>query len=240
MPQAPYTLEQAEEDIADLRAQVDRLGEVHILDGSGGVTPNAVAGAAAMYTATDGQPSYVTPSGLTMSNVGAQQGFFPVNTVTAASLQNLAQGTIPGGDAGIGSIYETEVWGSGIQGSTAQTLQFAVVLGGTTMTNLQLGTAFFTVSTIFRWHVTVRAICQTTGATGTWSSLLFGEISASGVNLLPTASGQATGAFTTCESTGTTTQDTTVSNTLGLSAAWGATTGGPTLTSQVAVFKRIA
>jgi hypothetical protein len=219
---------------------VDRLGEVHTLDGSGGVTPVAVPGAAAMYTAGDGQPSYVTPAGLSMSNVGAQQGFFPNNTVTAASLQNLAQGTIPGGDAAVGSIYETEVWGNGVWGSTAQTLQFAVILGGTTMTNLQLGNSFFTVSTIFRFHVTARAICQTTGATGTWSSLLFGEISAFGVNLLPTASGQATGAFTTCESTGTTTQDTTASNTIGLSCAWGATTGGPTITSQVAIFKRIA
>ena len=239
MPQAPYTLEQAEEDIADLRAQVDRLGEVHTLDGSGGVTPVAVPGAAAMYTATDGQPSYVTPAGLTMSNVGAQQGFFPTNTVTAATLQNLAQGTIPGGDAAIGSIYETEVWGNGVQGTTKQTLQFAVILGGTTMANLTFGTTCFSaVSVIFRFRAVARAICQTTGVTGTWSSYLLCQVNDLTGSISPGNTNEGT-AFS-CESTGTTTQDTTVSNTIGLSCAWGATTGGPTITSQVAIFKRIA
>ena len=241
MPTAPFTLEQAEEAIADLRAQVDRMGEVHALDGTGGVVPNAQPGQAQLYTATDGQPAYVTPAGLAMGSMGAQQAWFPGNTVTAASLANLSFWTIPANDAAVGAVYEIEVQGNGTQGSTAQTLEFAVMLGGNTLSNLTLGANFMAASSTFRWHMVARAITLTTGAGGTWQSLLCGEVSVAGTSLLSSgaSSANATSGVVSCEAAATTAVDTTADQTLGLSAAWGSTTGAPALVSRVAIAKRI-
>ena len=217
------------------------LGEVHQL-ADGAVTPNTPDSGVHLYTA-NGLPAFVSGSGQTMTVPGAQVSFFPANTVTAASLTNLAQGTYTGGDAVTGAIYETEVWGSGTQGSTQQTLQFAVVWGGTTMSSVTLGALYMSIGLTFRWRAAARVICRSTGAGATWTSLLTGELSANTNTLLTSgsSSANATNGFIHCESLadGTTTMDSTVNQTLGVSAAWGSTTGAPTLTSQVALFKRI-
>lgn len=238
--QDSYTLEQAEEDIATLRGQITTLQEMHALI-TNGLVPATTAGQAQLYGESSGLPGYVTSAGLRMNVPGAQYVFFPNNTVTAISLTNLASGTYIGGDAGIGSMYEVEAWGNGTQGSTKQSLQLAVVFGGTTMASVTLGTvAFSAVSQAFRWRVAARVICHTTGASGTWTSYInavhtdFGAAS----NTAPGNSNVGLGF--SCESTGTTTKDTTATQTLSVQAAWGSATGAPTLTSQVAVFKRLA
>lgn len=239
MAVAPYTLEQAEEAIADLRAQVDRMGEVHALDGSGAVVPNAQPGQAQLYSA-NGQPSWIAPSGMQLGTVGAQQSFFPVNTVTSIlpSLGNLAAMTIPAGDAEGGAVYEIEVWGSGTQASgTRVAPEFAVVLGGTTMSTVQFGiTAWSAVSQSFRWVAVGRAINHTTGAGGTWSSYLLVTTADSVTNTSPGNANFAT-AFS-CEIASTATVDTTADQTLSVSAGWTTNAGGPTMTSRVAINKR--
>ena len=236
----PYTLEQAEEDISTLNGQVSLLEEQHTVT-DGGVVPNTpAAGAFALYS-SGGQPNWVDPAGQLFGVPGAQNAFYPGHTVTAASLNNLAAYTIPAGAATANAVYEVEVWGNGTWGSTGQTLQLAVLLGGNTMSSVTLGTQFMATSAAFRFRVAVRAVCQTTGAGGTWSSMISGEVSVFGANLLAAggASANASNGFCSCESTGTTTVDTTVNEDLGLSAAWGSTTGSPTLTSRVAIAKRI-
>jgi hypothetical protein len=247
MPTAPFTLEQAEESIADLRAQVDRMGEVHALDGSGGVVPNAQPNQAQLYTATDGQPAYVTPSGLAMGSVGAQQAFFPLNTVTnTLSLQSLASWTIPANDAAVGAVYEIEIWGNGTWSNTntaVGAMGLQVVFGGNNMpATVTLGGAYMLLSSAFRFRLVGRVICVTTGAGGTWTSLLYGECSIFiGGSLLSSgaSSANATNGFVACESTTTTPVDTTVNQVLGVSAAWGSATANGTITSRVAIAKRI-
>ncbi len=234
----PYTLQQAEEDIATLRGQVDLLTEI-LAQSDSGTQPNTPSAGYLLYNA-GGVPSYVNAAGLQMGLQGAQLATFPNTVVTAASLTNIASATYPAGDAEVGSIYDLEVWGNGSQGSTNQTLEFSVALGGAAMQNFTIGAGMFgTTGLAFRWHMTARVICVTTGASGTWKSLIFGELSGTG-NLIPSNSSNPTGAFIQCEQTSTTTKDTTVNQTLSLQCAWGATTGGPSITSRISMFKRIA
>lgn len=202
--------------------------------------PGAQAGGVMLYGAS-GQPAYVNPAGQQMNVTGAQLATFPNTTVTAATLTNLASATVLANDAEIGAVFELEVNGNGTwAATTGQTLQLAVALGGTAMSSLTLGATYLAAGTNFRFKVRVRVFCHTTGATGTWSSEVEGELSAFGNNLVGGAGSQNTAGFISCESTGTTTKDTTVNETLALQAAWGATTGAPTLTSRTAIYKRVA
>lgn len=246
-----YAPEDAADDVADLRAAVDGMNEAHSLGTTTTDVPNTDPSAATLYGESTGVPAYVTDSGLQMNIPGAQYAFFPSHTVTGTGLTNMAQGTYTGGDAGVGSMYELEVWGNGVwDGTTRQTLQFQVVWGGTnTPAVVNLGTTWFSVSAnmIFRWRATVRVICLTTGSSGTWQSFLDGVVSTfsaagSPTNMLPgSGTTQDTGPFFACESGGTTTKDSTVSQSLGLSCQWGgAATNGQSITSQVAFFKKLA
>lgn len=170
------------------------------------------------------------------------QSSSPGLTVTQATLNPLASATYTGGDAAIGSVYELEAWGNGVWGSTAQALELAVVLGGNTMSNITLGANFMATSAAFRWRATVRVVCLSPGTGGTWQSTVFGECSVYGTSLLTSGGSavNATNSFISCESSGSTTLDTTVNQTLSLSAAWGSTTGAPTLTSRHALFRQAA
>jgi hypothetical protein len=239
VPTAPYTLEQAEESIADLRAQVDRLGEVHALDGTGGVIPNAQPNQVQKFAAADGQPGYVTPSGLVMGNMGSQNAFFPGNVATAITLTDLGSWTVPAGDAAGGAVYEVEIWGNGTWGSTQQSLGLQVVFGGNNLSTVTLGASWFAISTTFRIRVVGRVVCHTTGVAGLWSSLIYGECTVSGANALPATGANGSGGFVSCEGAATTAIDTTANQLLGVSAAWQSTTGAPSVTSRVAVPKRI-
>lgn len=240
MPTVPYTLEQAELDIAELRGDVDGLNEVHTV-ADGALTPNTpAAGEFALYS-TSGLPSYVNDSGLQMGVAGAQTAFFPLNTVTSASLANVASGTYTGGDASVGSIYELEVWGNGQQGSPAETLEVACVFGGTTLTNLLFGTtaiASTPAGVVFRFRFVVRVVCITTGVSGTWQSFVRANLTnASGAAISAGNSNMAEAVA--CEAATTTVVDTTVNEALACKAAWGNATTGCTLTSRVAFFKRV-
>jgi hypothetical protein len=230
--QSTYTLEQAENDIATLRGQLDRLNEV--LQLSNGPTPNTPASGTADLFASNGQIGYINASGLQMGLSGAQAATFPGTTVTQATLNTLASATYPGNDADAGAVYELEVNGNGTQGSTAQSLQVATVFGGNTMATFTWGSGFVPASQAFRWKVTIRVFCHTTGSGGTWSSEITGVADQFGTNITNSV------AAVSCESSGTTAVSTTSNQTLALQAAWGSTTGAPTLTSRVALFKRIA
>lgn len=236
-----YDIEELHDEVASLRGQVDRLQEAIVMLTSGH-PPDAISGDTILYADQAGLPAFVTAAGFRANIPGSQVVFFPGNTVTGTSPANLAAGSYQGGDAGAGSVYDLELWGNGTWGSTAQTLTMSVSFGGTTMSTVTLGTGFMNVSLIFRFRVLARVVCHTTGVSGTWSSLIHGNVSLFNGNLLTSgaSSNNPTNSFVSCESTSTTTKDTTASQTLALQASWGSTTGAPTITSQAAFFRRIA
>jgi hypothetical protein len=184
----------------------------------------------------------VPQTGTPMQVPGTRLATFPNITATTVAATTISSGGIPANDAEIGSVYEIEVWGNGTWGSTAQTLTFGVSLGGTTLSSVTLAANYFVASTTFRFRVKFVVICHTTGVTGTWSSLISGEASAAnmaGINTVANAN-TTTGGLTESEPGTTTTIDSTVAQTLAALASWGSATGAPTLTSRVAMFKRIA
>lgn len=238
---APYTLEQAQEDISNLNGQISLLEEmVYLL--SNGITPNTQSDRASMYCGAPGMPAVITPAGLQMGFQGCQPATFPGITVTSPSLTTISNAhVIPGGDAAaIGAVYEIELWGNGVQGTTKQALSFNIAFGGSSsLAGVTFGTvAFNSANQAFRWRVQGRIICNTIGPTGTWTSYIKASTSDFGLNIGPGNSDF--GEAFSCESSSTSTHDTTVSETLTILASWGSTTGGPTLTSRVQLNKRIA
>jgi hypothetical protein len=165
----------------------------------------------------------------------------PGNTATAAGLTNIAAYTIQPGDTAVLSIHEVEIWGNGQQGSVGnrQTLEFAVKLGGTTASTVTFGTTSLPdTSAVFRYRVKVRCICQSTGSSGTFTSFVEAVVNQFNANIAIGNNNE--NIATSSESSSTFTQDTTSPFDLGCSVAWGATTGAPTLTSQVARATRLA
>lgn len=180
----------------------------------------------------------VTANELSLNYTASDIG---VVTVTASSLTDLtASFTVPANDSAVGNLYDIEAWGNGVQGSTLQTLTFQVVYGGNNMSTFTIGsTAWSSTSQAFRWHMTARVICLSTGPTGSFQSLIFGELSAFGSNLIPSNSSNITGAFISCESSSSTTIDTTSAQGLKLQCNWGSTTGAPTITKRVAIQRKL-
>ena len=162
-------------------------------------------------------------------------------TVTAASLTDLSNiYTIPASDAAAGTAYRLSAFGNGTWGSTAQTLQFAACLAGSAVGSNPptIGSSAFSTSTAFRWDAQILLICATSGSTGTWYARINGSLSAYNTTLLPNTGSQCTLAFSYSNTTAVT-QDTTVANTLSVRAAWGSTTGSPTLTCHGTTFERL-
>lgn len=237
--QPTYTLEQAEDDIATLRGQIDQLSEVLSL--VPGPVPGTPSSGTSIYADPTGQPAWVDAAGLQMNASGAQLCTFPGTTVTAASLSNLATFTVPANDPEPGATYELEVFGNGTWGSTAQTLSLQCTYGSQTPAGggLNIGASTFNTSQNFRWHACCRVWCVTTGSGGTWQFSIHGEVSVDGVNLVPGTTANNTGGFNCCTTTAVTVS-TIANQTLALQASWNSTTGAPTLTSQLAIPKRIA
>lgn len=233
-----FDLEQAEEEIADLRGQVDLLSELVKLNLQG-IPNNPAAGEVELYGDSDsGLLGAVLPSGMNGVMPITKTVWQPGNTVTSASVTNLAAAAIPAKDATVLAMYQIETWGDGQQGSTAQTLTFTVVLGGTQMRAVTLAAGSMGTSQAFRWRAKARVTqVGTPGASAAWQSYLKVNWSSTG-NVGPSNNNFAEGF--SCEANLTSTVDSTVQNNLGISANWGATTGSPTLTSRIAMMGRIA
>jgi hypothetical protein len=243
-----FSLEQAEDDIAELRGQVDVLSEIIKLNLQG-LPNNPATGEVELYGDADSRMlGQVLQSGFNGVIPFTFKSWAPGNTVTGTSLSNLASFSVNANDATVGinelAIYQLEVWGNGTWSSSAAAqLNLQAAFGGNTSFagGVTIAASQWPASQAFRCHVTVRAICLASpGATASWSSLIFGEVTAANATIVNTTGGaQSTIAFCQCESTGSQTVDSTVANTLGLSASWSVTTGAPTITSRVAFGGRI-
>jgi len=109
------------------------------------------------------------------------------------------------------------------------------------MLNITMGTTNWdAISKAFTWRVTARVICLTTGATGTWQNYLTVNLTENSSSAGIAPGNDNTGTAFNCNAAATYTVDTTSSQSFAIQAAWGATTGSPTLTSRVALFRRIA
>jgi hypothetical protein len=224
MAQEKYTLAQAEEDIADLRGGLDRLGEM-------------------LYTV--GAPGYLDNQGLQMTIPGDSGASFPAITATSAAFTTIASGVMPANDPVVNGVYCLEVWGTGTWGSTGQVLTLQNTIGGVTSSNgnVQIGAGFVPTSQAVRWHCRCWAFCQTTGPSGTFQVAIDGQISAFNNTLLGsggTNPANASLGFVNGDAGGTETVDTTTATTLALQAEWASTTGSPVIESRQAIFFRYA
>jgi len=227
-----YTLEQAEEDISALRAQVDLLNE--IISMGNGPIPNVPASGFVSLFASGGQPNYINAAGLNMGLMGAENATFPGATVGGSSFATLASMTVPANDAEAGAIYELECNGNFTQGSTAQSLTVGVAFGGTDDSNQLISSGNVApAGGTGRFLARVWAICATTGSSGTWRTMVWCTLTAN-------ASPGTAPCFCDCSASTLLSKDTTANQILALRAKWGSATGSPGITCQVAVPKRIA
>lgn len=169
---------------------------------------------------------------------------FDSNRATTTSLTPVASALIEAAKVDVAAVYRLTCYGHGTWPSTGQTLQFQNQLaggGGTiSMGSAMLGANFMAVSTPFRWRVVCEWFCQSLGTSGEWFGAVSGQISVFGTTLLTggSASPNATAGF--CGSNFVPQQqDTTTDMTGILAAAWGGTTGGPTLTKDYRIFQRV-
>jgi len=232
-----YTLEHAEDHIAQLRGQTDILGELHAFADSQAPDVAPGVGNGSQLYSVGGTAQIMSAAGLAgalPASVGDPTQF----TVTQATDNPLSSTfTIPANDPQVGTTYELDVWGSCTWGSTQQALVLSLYLGGVNQASEAIGATQFNASAGIRWKVRLIAQCATTGAAGTWSFSMEGAVSLASGNLL--AGTGANGTIGIAGGTGTNvTQDTTVSNAFLLQAHWAATTGAPTLTTRGALFKR--
>ena len=232
-----YTLEQAEEELADLRGQVHRLEELfQFIDSQ---TPNTPAGGPGLYSLA-GVPWWIRSSGLTgaIPAVTADTGTTTVTGTTIGPLS--AVWTIPANDANVGTTYRLSAWGNGTWGSTQQALAFVIDFpaGNEFGTHQAVAAATFPISAVFRWNAILWITCLATGAGGTWHGSCNFAISETANSLNPgTASTNTIGAAQGPSSN--VSQDTTVSNQLAFGAWWGSTTGAPTITCHGTLMERV-
>jgi hypothetical protein len=234
-----YTVDQAEEDIADTRGIVDTMGEVITLS-DGSVVPNTPAAGQVSHFVTAGIPQIINPQGLQLNLVGAQPATVaPVVATAASPPTTIASLFVPPNDCVPGAVYRLTTFGFGVTGSTgtSNVLTLDQTHGGVAGGGINLGSSLFGISQGFRWYFQAHLVCITSGAGGTFFA--YSNISAtqSGANILPTAV-QSVGAANGL--TAAFTVDTTTGETFRLRAAWAATTGGPTLTAVASFGERVA
>jgi hypothetical protein len=163
-------------------------------------------------------------------------------TVTAASAANLSSVyTIPGGEPVAGeSTYGLWCGGNGAWGSTPQTLELTFALNGSGVGVGQVvGSSCFSASAAFRWAAHFSVTCATTGSGGTWFGSLNALITQTANNVIPGTAANNTVPV----ADGNLSAHTAATNapiTVALQAAWGSTTGAPTITNRWTRFAKTA
>src|SRR6266700_653620 len=105
-------------------------------------------------------------------------------TVTQAALTNLCTPyVIPAGEAYAGAAYEMSAAGNGVWGSTVQSLQFSMYLGGALGTAPTVGASLFNASQTFQWSLTMRLTCA--DGVNQWWAEIVGNLVNSSSTLLP-------------------------------------------------------
>ena len=152
-------------------------------------------------------------------------------TVTAAAFTRITNSwSVPASDARTGTTYRLSAWGTGTQGSTAQTLSFELTAFGVTAAGTGFPAAFAGVSVAFGWNVTGTVQVVSTGAgTAVVEYNYTVTIKAAGASASSVLSGFGS----------TTAGTTTAAENLFYSVQWGAVVGAPTITCTGSVFERV-
>jgi hypothetical protein len=180
---------------------------------------------------------------LTASLLNQYYGYSDANstTVTQATLTGLSTSyTIPGGEPVIGSAYELACGGAGTWGSTQQplTMSFGLNSNGIGLDRTIANTAF-AASAVFRWAARFAVTCVSTGAGGTWIGALSGDLTETGSNINPGTAATNTVSWADAGNAATTVSTLAAIAVL-LKAAWGSTTGAPTITNRWTTFRKVA
>ncbi len=145
---------------------------------------------------------------------------WPGSTVTGTASTDISPAlTIPAYQAAAGVAYRITAFGPGTQGSTQQTLKFSLTPGNAA--GVTIPATFAAASAGFFWRLQAEILITVSGASGTFTAALNGAV-ASGAGV----------AF--AGETPSAALNTTAAWTLALQAAWGATTGSPTVTCDAA------
>jgi hypothetical protein len=183
-----------------------------------------------------------TASGaLSAGRVSGYQGALPVVRTGTSTLTNANNGTqaittawpIPAGDAKAGSVYEVEVQFDGTFQN--QTLTWGMSIdGGAPQAQTSIGAGFFVAATVFDGVARIKLMILTTGAAGTFNAFTDGLIGpvtnrSSGTNNNNGAiGGRALGGII----------DTTAAHTIAVTAAWGGSTAGQTISGYGSIVTR--
>lgn len=166
------------------------------------------------------------------------------NTVTLTVFQNLFSGVIPANDAVTGATYKLKVYGYGTWGTVADTLTFAARFGAaatnTVGTTPAIDSTAFSTTADVQWEATVTASCVTNGVSATWNVIVQGTISQTDNNLIPGTAADDTVSFIGGTGATAITLDSTVSESLGLSAKWSSSAHSSTITKTTGWLERVA
>jgi hypothetical protein len=150
---------------------------------------------------------------------------------------------IPANDMQVNTVYRLESNGVGLWG-TAETLLVVGNLNGSNQTGGgsvgRLASGFLASATPFCWDAIYEIICLTTGTGGTCRVKLTFHITAQATAITPGTAADNAVTVVTGPQAGAIAINTTIVNSMGLGAAWGGTTGGPTISSAWSTLKRIA
>lgn len=195
------------------------------------VTPPVPPLGAGQYSTVNDTPAFIKPGGA-LGMVPLTQADTTAYTITAAGSNQASRSwEVFGGDAVAGTAYRLTVWGTGTEGTTADTLDFNMsgLWAAATWLSNNMSGAPVGVSGAFHWRLTcdiawVSATSFVAGSLFTWSESVTG-----------TASNAATSA-----AAGTVSGLTISGNSnLTLQMGWNAVTGAPTITSLGSVFERL-
>lgn len=161
---------------------------------------------------------------------------------TTSNLPITTAWSIPAGDMQVGTVYRISSGGTGLWG-TAQTLQAVGNLNGNNETGGgaagRIAGAFLANATAFNWSAVYEFKVITTGTGGTARVRLTFTISSEGSALTPGTAAQNSMSVVTGPQAGAISVNTTIANTLGIGAAWGGTTGSPTIGGADSTFERL-
>jgi hypothetical protein len=168
-------------------------------------------------------------SGLFLPPVIANTDVTTITSTFAAFTRITNSWPVPADDARTGTTYRLSAWGTGTQGSTAQTLSFELTAFGVTAAGTGFPATFAGAGLAFGWNVTGTVQVTATGAgTATIQYNYTVTIKAAGASASSVLSGFGS------TSAGTT----TTAENLFFSVQWGSATGAPTITCEGSVFER--
>jgi hypothetical protein len=160
--------------------------------------------------------------------IGAKSVRFTTVTLSNSTTETQMWGGSVPANPSQGSCYRLEAWGTYDNSGTATTLNFRTKIGSVQCNIIGIATPA-SAQTNQPWSIDFDIVVSTTGGSGIWRPRMKGMF-------LPAA-----GAFNAIQipSAGTT-RDTTVSNTMEITAQWIAASASNTIRCDAAIFKRLS